>query len=75
MQLINRVRTAFSVPLPIRAIFECPTVAELAPRTEEEVARQIEEMTPEQIEAALQASANGDWQTEKEVGAKELMHG
>lgn len=33
-QLISRVQIAFSVELPIQAVFECPTVAELALRIE-----------------------------------------
>jgi hypothetical protein len=32
MQIISRVREFFPVNLPVRALFECPTVAELAGR-------------------------------------------
>jgi SAM-dependent methyltransferase/acyl carrier protein len=34
MQLVARIRSAFDVDLPLRAIFECPTVATLAERIE-----------------------------------------
>jgi non-ribosomal peptide synthetase component F len=75
MQLINVVRSAFALSLPVRAAFECPTVAELATRTEEELARDIDEMTPEQIEAELQSSVKPDRQTESKNVERELVHG
>jgi non-ribosomal peptide synthetase component F len=75
MQLINVVRAAFALSLPVRAVFECPTVAELAIRTEEELARAIDAMTSEQIEAELQRSAQPDRQTESQDTERELVHG
>jgi acyl carrier protein len=75
MQLINVVRAAFALSLPVRAVFECPTVAELAIRTEEELARDIDAMTSEQIEAELQRSAQPDRQTGTQDTKRELVHG
>jgi amino acid adenylation domain-containing protein len=54
MQLISHVRAAMGVTLPVRVIFMGPTVAELAVRTEEALASEIETMTPEELEIALQ---------------------
>jgi hypothetical protein len=61
--------------LPIRTVFECPTIAELAIRTEDALARDIDEMTPEQIEAELQRSAESERQTETQDPEGELVHG
>ena len=35
MRAISRVREAFEVPVPVRAVFEAPTVAELAEQVED----------------------------------------
>jgi acyl carrier protein len=75
MQLINVVRETFALSLPVRAVFECPTVAELAIRTEEELARDIDAMTSEQIEAELHGSAQSDRQAEIQDTERELVHG
>jgi acyl carrier protein len=75
MQLINVVRAAFALSLPVRSVFECPTVAELAIRTEEALARDIDAMTSEQIEAELARSAQPDRQTDSQDTERELVHG
>jgi hypothetical protein len=54
MQLISHVRAALGVTLPVRVIFMGPTVAELAVRIEEVLASEIEAMTSEEVEIALQ---------------------
>ncbi|MEH2621947.1 amino acid adenylation domain-containing protein [Bradyrhizobium sp. AZCC 1719] len=59
MQLVSHVRAALGVTLPVRVIFMGPTVAEIAVRTEEALANEIEAMTPEQVEIALQRLDGG----------------
>jgi acyl-coenzyme A synthetase/AMP-(fatty) acid ligase/acyl carrier protein len=54
MQLVSQVRAALGVTLPVRVIFMGPTVAEVAVHAEEALAGDIESMTPEELEAALQ---------------------
>jgi acyl carrier protein len=54
MQLISHVRAALGVTLPVRVIFMGPTVGELAVRIEEVLASEIEAMTSEEVEIALQ---------------------
>jgi acyl carrier protein len=75
MQLINLVRAAFALSLPVRAVFECPTVAGLAVRTEQELARDIDAMTSEQIEGELARSAHPGRQTDDQDIKRELVHG
>jgi len=41
------------VSLPLRVIFIGPTVAELAVHAEEALTREIDAMTPEEVETAL----------------------
>jgi acyl carrier protein len=52
-QLIAQIRDAFGVELPLRSIFDFPTVAELSAKVEELIAERISAMTPEEIEQAL----------------------
>jgi acyl carrier protein len=54
MQLVSQVRAALGVMLPVREIFMGPTVAEVAVHAEQALAGEIESMTAEELEIALQ---------------------
>jgi len=54
MQFVSQVRAALGVTLPVREIFMGPTVAEVAVHAEEALAGEIESMTTEELETALQ---------------------
>ncbi|HEX8275798.1 MAG TPA: beta-ketoacyl synthase N-terminal-like domain-containing protein [Longimicrobiaceae bacterium] len=47
-QLISRVRDTFQVELPLRAIFEAPTIARLAEVIEEAIIMELESMSDEE---------------------------
>jgi len=49
-QVISRVREALDVELPMRAIFEAPTIAGLALRIEELLIQQLNELTEEEAQ-------------------------
>ncbi len=57
-QMIARVRDAFGIALPLRTIFEAPTVARLSAEIEKLVRRRIEEMTEDEA-ARLAAEGEG----------------
>jgi amino acid adenylation domain-containing protein len=52
-KVMYRVREAFGVALPLRTLFDCPTVPSLADAVEEAMAAQIAAMTAEQVAAAM----------------------
>ena len=57
-QLMSRVRDAFQIELPLRTLFEKPTVAELALKVEEMLIQEIENLSDDEVEA--QAVGQGD---------------
>lgn len=52
-QVITQIRDAFGVELPLRSIFDSPTVAELSSRVEHLLLAKIDAMTPEEVNRAL----------------------
>ncbi|HKT03200.1 MAG TPA: amino acid adenylation domain-containing protein, partial [Rugosimonospora sp.] len=57
IQLIARVQGEFGVTLPVRTVFEGPTVALLAAAVEELVAAEIEQMSDQEVLAELSPGA------------------
>ncbi|HEX2092532.1 MAG TPA: beta-ketoacyl synthase N-terminal-like domain-containing protein [Longimicrobiaceae bacterium] len=53
LQVLARVRETFQVDLPLRAIFEAPTVAGLAALVDEAILLELGEMSDEEAESAL----------------------
>ncbi len=51
-QVASRTREAFQIDLPLRAIFEHPTVAEFSAAVEEAVQAEVEALSDEEVEAA-----------------------
>jgi acyl carrier protein len=47
-QMIARLRDAFGVEIPLRSVFEAPTVARLSAEVERLVRRRVEEMSEEE---------------------------
>ena len=47
-QMIARLREAFGIDIPLRSVFESPTVARLSAEIEQRVLRRIEEMSEEE---------------------------
>jgi len=55
-QLIARLRDAFGVELPLRAVFEAPTVTELAAQIERLLLARIESMSEEEATRLLDST-------------------
>ncbi|TCP58031.1 amino acid adenylation domain-containing protein [Tumebacillus sp. BK434] len=53
VQLISRVRDTFEIDLPLRALFEEPTIEKLAIRIEDLLIEKLEAMTDEEADARL----------------------
>jgi acyl carrier protein len=53
LRVLTRVRETFQVDLPLRAIFEAPTVAGLAELVDEAILLELGEMSDEEAESAL----------------------
>jgi amino acid adenylation domain-containing protein len=58
-QLVSRAATAFQIQLPIRALFDHPTVAELAQAIEDLVAREIAALPEGEAEQQMQVIQEG----------------
>jgi amino acid adenylation domain-containing protein len=52
-QVIARVRDLFGVEMPLRTLFDCPTVAEISAEIERAVAARVEAMSDEEAERLL----------------------
>jgi acyl-CoA synthetase (AMP-forming)/AMP-acid ligase II/acyl carrier protein len=49
-QLISRIRAAFGIDLPLRSVFEAPTLAELSANIEEILAAEVEAMSEDEAQ-------------------------
>ncbi|MCX4970686.1 amino acid adenylation domain-containing protein [Streptomyces sp. NBC_00654] len=54
---VNRMRQAFTTPLPLSVIFECPTVAAAAERIHDLILAEIEDMSDDEVRHLLAGSA------------------
>jgi len=52
-RIISQVRIAFEVELPLRALFEAPTVATLAERVEQAFRERLETLSDQEVETLL----------------------
>ncbi|MEH1959442.1 MAG: SDR family oxidoreductase [Nostoc sp.] len=52
--MINQLRDDFQIEVPVRALFEAPTVAELSLFIEKIILEELEELTDEEVQATLE---------------------
>jgi amino acid adenylation domain-containing protein len=53
-QVISRIQTAFGLELALRTLFEKPTLAEFASAIEDTILREVENLTEENVQSALE---------------------
>jgi amino acid adenylation domain-containing protein len=52
-QLLTKIRTAFGIDLPLRAVFDAPTIAALSSKIEREIVARVESMTEAEAQALV----------------------
>jgi acyl carrier protein len=52
-QLLTKIRNAFGIELPLRAVFDAPTIATLSATIEREIVARVESMTEAEAQALV----------------------
>jgi acyl carrier protein len=52
-QLLTKIRNAFGIDLPLRAVFDAPTIAALSATIEREIVARVESMTEAEAQALV----------------------